>query len=160
MAEGDVLYFIGLMAQYYGERKNYPVTRPGTLALMTDEQIDTPTGRQNAYIGELASWPGNSGSPVFLSFGGLRGAQLLLGTKVQSLGILSGRGTSHRISHAEMQRQVMRDDGNPGTKTGRRKLPGTVRPAASHGSKIAQVGRPKEGHPLLGSPFLCTEMLW
>ena len=55
VAEGDALFFIGLMTQYYGEKKNYPVVRRGTLALMTDEQIDTPTGRQNAFIAELAS---------------------------------------------------------------------------------------------------------
>jgi hypothetical protein len=90
VAEGDALYFIGLMAQYYGVERNYPVVRRGTFALMTDEMIDTPTGRQNAYIAELASWPGNSGSPVSLSLGGLRGSQLLLGAKIQFLGILSG----------------------------------------------------------------------
>jgi hypothetical protein len=61
------------MTQYYGESKNYPVVRRGSLALMTDEQIDTPTGKQKAFIAELASWPGNSGSPVFLSLTGLRG---------------------------------------------------------------------------------------
>ena len=90
VAEGDPLYFIGLMAQYYGVTRNYPVFRRGTFALMTDEQIDTPTGRQNAYIAELASWPGNSGSPVFLSLGGLRGSQLQLGERIEFLGILSG----------------------------------------------------------------------
>ena len=90
VAEGDALYFIGLMTQYYGDKKNYPVIRRGTLALMTDEQIDTPTGRQNAFIAELASWPGNSGSPVFLSLAGMRQGSLQLGTKLRFLGILSG----------------------------------------------------------------------
>jgi hypothetical protein len=90
VAEGDSLYFIGLMAQYYGEKKNYPVVRRGTLALMTDEQIDTPTGRQNAFIAELASWPGNSGSPVFLSLTGIRGSTITAGINLRFLGILSG----------------------------------------------------------------------
>jgi hypothetical protein len=90
VAEGDALFFIGLMTQYYGDKKNYPVVRRGTLALMTDEQIDTPTGRQNAFIAELASWPGNSGSPVFLSLGGMRQGSLQLGTNLKFLGILSG----------------------------------------------------------------------
>jgi hypothetical protein len=66
VTEGDELYFIGLMEQYYGARKNYPLVRRGTLALLTDEDIETPTGRQRVYIAELESWPGNSGSPVFL----------------------------------------------------------------------------------------------
>jgi hypothetical protein len=90
VAEGDALYFIGLMTQYYGTNRNYPVVRRGTLALMTDEQIETPTGNQNAFIAELASWPGNSGSPVFLSLSGLRQGNLVMGTNLKFLGILSG----------------------------------------------------------------------
>jgi hypothetical protein len=64
--EGDDLYFIGMMAQYYGAERNYPLVRHGTLAMLTDEKIDTPTGPQKVFIAELESWPGNSGSPVFL----------------------------------------------------------------------------------------------
>jgi hypothetical protein len=90
VGEGDSVYFIGLMAQYYGESKNYPVVRRGTLALMTEEKIDTPTGRQNAYIAELVSWPGNSGSPVFLNLAGLREGSLALGSHFRFLGLLSG----------------------------------------------------------------------
>jgi hypothetical protein len=66
VAEGDGLYFIGLMEQYYGIKRNYPLVRRGTLALITDEPIETPMGPQRVYIAELESWPGNSGSPVFL----------------------------------------------------------------------------------------------
>ena len=66
VAEGDDLYFIGLMEQYYGIKRNHPLVRRGTLGLLTDESIDTPTGRQQVFIAELESWPGNSGSPVFL----------------------------------------------------------------------------------------------
>jgi len=90
VAEGDPLYFIGLMSQYYGASRNHPVVRSGTLALMTEEKIDTPTGPQNAFIAELASWPGNSGSPVFLNLGGLRGSVLTVGEKLRFLGILAG----------------------------------------------------------------------
>jgi hypothetical protein len=66
VSEGDGLYFIGMMAQYYGAKRNYPLVRHGTLAMLTDEKIDTPTGPQKVFIAELESWPGNSGSPVFL----------------------------------------------------------------------------------------------
>jgi hypothetical protein len=66
VAEGDDLYFIGLMEQYYGIKRNYPLVRRGTLALLTDEYIDTPLGKQKMFIADLESWPGNSGSPVFL----------------------------------------------------------------------------------------------
>jgi len=90
VAEGDLLYFIGLMAQYYGDLKNYPVVRRGALGILTDEKIETPTGRQHAFIAELTSWPGNSGSPVFLNLAGLRGGNLTVGTNLKFLGILSG----------------------------------------------------------------------
>lgn len=90
VVEGDSLNFVGLMSQYYGDSKNHPVVRHGTLALMTDEEIDTPTGRQYAFIAELASWPGNSGSPVFLNLGGLREGTLTAGVELHLLGILSG----------------------------------------------------------------------
>jgi hypothetical protein len=73
LAEGDDLYFIGLMEQYYGVRRNYPLVRRGSLALLTGESIDTPSGRQQVFIAELESWPGNSGSPVFLIRGGRNG---------------------------------------------------------------------------------------
>jgi hypothetical protein len=88
--EGDSLYFIGLMAQFYGSKKNFPVVRRGTLAMMTDEEIPTPTGPQKAFIAELQSWPGNSGSPVFLNLGGLRHGGLFLGENLRFLGILLG----------------------------------------------------------------------
>jgi hypothetical protein len=65
LAEGDDVYFIGLMVQYYGVRRNYPLVRRGSLALLTGESVDTPSGRQQVFIAELESWPGNSGSPVF-----------------------------------------------------------------------------------------------
>jgi hypothetical protein len=90
VAEGDSLYFIGLMAQYYGYNRNYPVVRRGTLALMTDEKIATPAGSQRAFIAELQSWPGNSGSPVFLSLGGMRHGGLALGEKFALLGFVLG----------------------------------------------------------------------
>jgi hypothetical protein len=94
VAEGDNLYFIGLMAQYYGDKRNYPVVRRGTLAMMTDEDIATPVGPQKAFIAELQSWPGNSGSPVFLSLGGLRGGVMQFGQRFSLLGLVLGTYTN------------------------------------------------------------------
>src|SRR5438105_1063204 len=87
VAEGDDLYFIGLMEQYYGTRRNYPLIRRGTLALLTDEDIDTPTGKQKVFIAALESWPGNSGSPVFLR-AGQRDRSPAHGNSLSLLGIL------------------------------------------------------------------------
>jgi hypothetical protein len=88
--EGDSLYFIGLLAQFYGVNRNYPVVRRGTLAMMTNENVPSPAGPQKLFIAELQSWPGNSGSPVFLSLGGLRHGGLALGENLKFLGILLG----------------------------------------------------------------------
>ena len=89
--EGDNLYFVGLLAQFYGTKRNYPVVRRGTLALMTDENIQTPSGPQRAFIAELQSWPGNSGSPVFLNLGGFRHGGMILGSEnLRFLGIVLG----------------------------------------------------------------------
>jgi hypothetical protein len=88
ISEGDRLFFIGMLPQYYGQNRNYPVVRTGTLALLTDEKIPAPTGPHHVYVAEVSGWPGNSGSPVFLQLGGVRGGSLFLGTDVRMLGIL------------------------------------------------------------------------
>ena len=90
VAEGDSIFFIGLMARYFGRNKIYPIVRHGNIAMMTNEEIDTPTGRQKAFIVELVSWPGNSGSPVFLNLGGMRNGSMMIGTNPKFIGILSG----------------------------------------------------------------------
>jgi len=88
--EGDSLYFIGLLAQFYGEKRNYPVVRRGTLAMTTDEDIPTKAGSAHLFIAELQSWPGNSGSPVFLSLGGMRHGGVVTGENFRFFGILLG----------------------------------------------------------------------
>ena len=93
VSEGDSLYFIGLLAQFYGVHHNYPVIRRGTLAMMTDELIEMPSGKQKGFVAELQSWPGNSGSPVFLNLSGFRGTGALnLGGQdsLRLLGVLEG----------------------------------------------------------------------
>lgn len=114
--EGDSLYFIGLMEQYYGSKKNHPVVRRGTLALMTDEQIPTPTGQQSVFIAELESWPGNSGAPVFLNLGGLRKNALFLTGSIKLMGILVG-GFLNNMSAPVIGRPVTFFEGN-GANTG------------------------------------------
>jgi hypothetical protein len=91
VAEGDSVYLVGLMPQYYGEKKNYPVVRRGNLALLTDEAIQTgPDTRQHAYLAELASWPGNSGAPVFLNLSGIRNGVIMGGSNFHLLGLMLG----------------------------------------------------------------------
>jgi|GEM_PF-6332439 hypothetical protein len=58
--------------------------------MMTDEEIDTLAGPQKLFIAELQSWPGNSGSPVFLSLGGVRGSVIIAGENFRFLGLVLG----------------------------------------------------------------------
>jgi hypothetical protein len=90
VAEGDNVYFIGLLAQFAGTNHNYPVVRRGTIAMLADEPIKTETGPQKVFVAEMQSWPGNSGSPVFLNLAGLRNGGLGLGQNLRFFGILLG----------------------------------------------------------------------
>jgi hypothetical protein len=66
-----------------------------------------------------------------------RGKRVLQYELDEGLVIGTHKGASHRISQAEMERQVLRDDGKPGTKKGKKKLPRTGKPLDRVGSKAA-----------------------
>ena len=69
--EGDDVFFVGLFTPYYGDQRNYPITRFGRVALITDEKIpwkdkkDAAPKMLDLYLVESQSFGGNSGSPVF-----------------------------------------------------------------------------------------------
>lgn len=109
--EGDSVYLLGLMPQYYGKNKNYPVVRRGALALLTDEPIQTgPDTRQHAYLAELASWPGNSGAPVFLDLAGFRGGSMMLGSEYHLLGLMLGFFSNLRQANIVESRSIVGGD--------------------------------------------------
>jgi hypothetical protein len=66
-----------------------------------------------------------------------RGERVLQYELEEGLVIGTHKGASHRISHAELQRQVLRDDGRDGQKRGKRKPPNSEKPAGSFGAKSA-----------------------
>jgi hypothetical protein len=41
VGEGDAVVLIGLMAQFFGSKQNFPVVRKGSLALLSDEEVPT-----------------------------------------------------------------------------------------------------------------------
>jgi hypothetical protein len=89
--EGDQVYLVGLMPQFTGENHNFPVVRHGYIALLSDELIPmAPNVKEHVYALELGSWPGQSGSPVFLSLGGVRGASIMAGESYSLLGVMLG----------------------------------------------------------------------
>lgn len=92
VSEGDEVFFTGLMPQVYGRLRNTPVVRYGRIALVTDEPFETEHGKANYLYVEANSYPGNSGSPVFLRFGPIRQAGTITvgGDRIMLLGVMHG----------------------------------------------------------------------
>jgi hypothetical protein len=65
---GDELVVVGLFTQHYGRTANRPIVRAGIIAAMPDEPIeDAGSGLPfDAYLAEVRSIGGLSGSPVWL----------------------------------------------------------------------------------------------
>lgn len=66
---GDELFATGLFTYHHGEQRNLPVLRSGMIASMPEEPLqDYETGeRYKAYLAEMRSVGGLSGSPVFIA---------------------------------------------------------------------------------------------
>jgi len=92
VSEGDEVFFTGLMPQIYGKLKNTPVVRYGRIALVTDEPFVTKEGQAEYFYIEANSYPGNSGSPVFLRLGQTRqpGTITLGADRIMLLGVMHG----------------------------------------------------------------------
>jgi hypothetical protein len=78
-AAGDSILTLGLVPPLAGNKRNYPVTRQGTLALM-DSAPEGP-GQGVWYFAEGQTYEGNSGGPVFLYLGGARGGTFVSGSE-------------------------------------------------------------------------------
>jgi hypothetical protein len=64
---GDEIFMTGAFVGRIGERKNIPVVRIGNIAAMPSEPVDNAAPRAPAYLIEIRSLGGFSGSPVFLN---------------------------------------------------------------------------------------------
>jgi hypothetical protein len=69
---GDDVFVVGLFSRRAGKARNIPIIRVGNIVAMPEEPIETGTGLQDAYLIELLSIGGLSGSPVFTYLGGIR----------------------------------------------------------------------------------------
>ena len=68
---GNEIIHLGLFANYVGKERNHPIFRFGRLSTLDDEKIEInsynePIELANLYLAEIQSYPGNSGSPVFV----------------------------------------------------------------------------------------------
>jgi hypothetical protein len=63
---GDEIVFPGLFTYAPGVRRNMPLTRRGSIAMIPDEPIQVDEGFAEVYLAEARSISGMSGSPVFV----------------------------------------------------------------------------------------------
>jgi hypothetical protein len=64
---GDDTVMVGRFVNHEGKQKNSPAVRFGNIAMMAEEKIVTATGlEQEAFLVEVRSLPGYSGSAVFI----------------------------------------------------------------------------------------------
>lgn len=68
---GDPLICTGLFVHHYGRKRNIPIIRTGNLAAMPVEPLTDPDSGldYHAYLAEIRSIGGLSGSPVFVELG-------------------------------------------------------------------------------------------
>ncbi len=62
----DDVFAIGLFNQHWGHDRNIPIMRTGIIASMPQEPVQTEFGERNAYLIEMRSIGGLSGSPVYV----------------------------------------------------------------------------------------------
>ena len=70
---GDELMIVGLFSQRYGSARNHPIVRSGAIAAMPGEPFQDDSGDlYHAYLAEVRSLGGLSGSPVTVALDPLR----------------------------------------------------------------------------------------
>jgi hypothetical protein len=87
---GDQVLFAGYFYQFPGDKRIQPIIRQGVLAMIPDEQIDTTLQERGAvYLADIHAFHGNSGSPLFVNTGGIRGSGFSA-SSYMLLGVVSG----------------------------------------------------------------------
>jgi hypothetical protein len=95
ISEGDEVFFTGMFAHFLGARSNFPISRFGRVALVTNEKVFWNGYPRNLHLLETTTYWGNSGAPVYFSLQRKPVQQkglLILGTNtvVKLAGIMSG----------------------------------------------------------------------
>ena len=105
---GDDVLMIGRFSGHTGKQQNAPLARFGNIAMMDDERVKDGRGLDvDAYLVEMRSMPGFSGSPVFVVIGagsyrgayGTEKAAQMMPFYSETIGLL-GIDTGHKpITH-------------------------------------------------------------
>ena len=97
---GDEVVLVGLFSQHKGTKRNIPIVRVGNIAAMPEEPVCSKLGYMEAYLVEVRSIGGLSGSPVFVHLGITRSldGKLKIGDsrnpKIFLLGLMHGHWDS------------------------------------------------------------------
>lgn len=120
---GHQIYYIGLFTQHYGQERNLPIVRFGHISRMPSElKMKLPSDiefTETAYLVELQSWGGSSGSPVFFLYPimveGRRQRQLSNGTDISvGVDLLWVTGFMGLISgHYPIRQQAVKTEYSP-----------------------------------------------
>jgi len=91
---GDEIFITGLFTQRSGNQLNIPIVRSGVISAMPDEPLEDPESGSEyyAYLAELRSIGGLSGSPVFVFLGPARAykGKISMSSKIYLLGLVRG----------------------------------------------------------------------
>ncbi len=101
---GDETVMVGRFIGHEGQASNQPVARFGNIALMPGERIIDARGiRVEAYLIEMRSLPGFSGSPVFVYIGpaSYRGNKTMMPFYSETIGLV-GIDTGHKQESASI----------------------------------------------------------
>jgi hypothetical protein len=120
---GDEVFMTGLFTPAPGVKRNMPIVRYGTIAMIPDEQMDTELGYADVYLVEARSIGGISGSPVFARQSVPGPVMLVDGIPVTPLGVgpfgLLGMAQGHwDIKESEMNKSYFTHDRKRGVNMG------------------------------------------
>lgn len=115
ISEGNKIIFSGFFYQVPGLKQMEPILREGIVAMMPEEDLTTTTGKNGrVYLGEVHAFHGNSGSPVFVDIGGLRGGSLQIGFDYRLLGVVSGAYSEGDLNNLVLETPMASKPGNSG----------------------------------------------
>lgn len=111
---GEEVFLTGLFASHSGTQKNVPIMRAGNIAAMPEEKISVKKfGNIDAYLIEVRSIGGLSGSPVFVYLGSWRsqnGSMTLGGhSSFYWLGLMHGHYDKDMLDMDSLSEDMLRN---------------------------------------------------
>lgn len=107
---GDEMIITGLFKHHTGDSRNIPIVRVGNLAAMNEVTVTTQIGQIDAYLAEVRSIGGLSGSPAFLNLGVTRRIGGKVKQATSDMIFLLGLVHGHYDEFLSRQDQVSLDD--------------------------------------------------